>query len=130
MNDTIFEAGSTAVWSGTLKDEDDVAIPNTSINSMTLSLYYRDTSGTVTVINSRNAQDILGGSKTGANNVTVSAGGVVEWSLQVADTTSVSAVDSDLQRFTYTARIVCNYNSSRRLVHEFSVPISRLVPIE
>ena len=69
----------TVDYTFTIKDSDDVAIPAASLTTAILTLYTPDNG---TIINSRNAQNILN-----ANNVTISAAGVVVWSLQVADVT-------------------------------------------
>lgn len=129
MSTTVFLEGDTPTWSGTLTDNSGSVIPGTSLDSLTLTLFYKESDGTVTVINARDAQDILGGSKTGANDVTVSAGGVMEWSLQTADTTAVSAVPETPAAFAYTARIVANYDSDRQYTTEFPITIRRLADV-
>ena len=66
------------VYTVTLLDETDAAVPLTSISAITLTLYDRHTGGT---INSRSAQNIKN-----ANNVTIHAtSGLLTWSMQEAD---------------------------------------------
>lgn len=77
----------TAVYTATIKDENGVALASASLTTLTLTLYDQ-ASGTI--INSRDAQDILN-----THNVTVSALGVLVWTMQPADNaivgTSVAA---------------------------------------
>jgi len=71
---------TTSKYTATLKDEDGTAIALASLTTLTLTLY--DISSTSrTIINSRNAQNVLN-----ANNVTVHAtSGLLTWEMQAAD---------------------------------------------
>jgi hypothetical protein len=72
----------------TLVDQDGVTpIPSAALVTFTLHLYAIKTDGTIAVINSRTHQNVLN-----ANNVTITAGGVVTWSYQVADVTLVEGL--------------------------------------
>lgn len=68
---------ATSVYQATIVDEDEVAIPANDLDALTLTLYDK---GTGTIINSRDGQDVLN-----ANNVTVSAQGVLVWTMQPED---------------------------------------------
>lgn len=74
--------GETPRYTATLTDEDLVPLPAASLTTFQLTLYVVKVDGTIGYINGRNAQNVLN-----ANNVTVSAQGVVVWSMQVLDTT-------------------------------------------
>lgn len=69
---------TTPVYTATIKDELGVVIPAASLSTLTLTYYEKRAN---TIINSRDGQNILN-----ANNVTVSSGGVLTWTLQPADT--------------------------------------------
>ena len=68
----------TAIYGTTIQDEDGNGIAAASLDALTLTLYLRG--APTTIINSRDGQDVLN-----ANNVTVSAAGVLEWTMQPAD---------------------------------------------
>ena len=71
--------GTTAQITFTLKDESLVVIPSNQIVTLKLTLFNEQSR---TIINARNAQDILN-----TNNVTVhTSSGLVTWLLQPADT--------------------------------------------
>ena len=70
--------GTTAIYSTTLVDEDSVAIGGAQVTVMTLTYYDVETNQ---ILNSRDEQNVLN-----TNNVTLSAGGVLEWLLQSGDT--------------------------------------------
>jgi len=74
---------STHVYTATIKDENSVVVPAASLNTMTLTLYAERTG---TIINSRSQQNILN-----ANNVTISSGGVLVWTMQPADNAIVNS---------------------------------------
>jgi hypothetical protein len=80
--DTEIEEQSTARYRGTLKDQDGVAVPGSSLTTLTLTLYDE---WTETVVNGRDLQDVLGN-----HNVSVGVDGVLEWLIQPADTTLVT----------------------------------------
>lgn len=67
----------TARYTATVKDETGIAIPAASLTTLTLTLYNRADGS---IINSRNAQDVLN-----ANNVTVDSAGLITWTMQPAD---------------------------------------------
>jgi len=74
---------TTPLYTATLVDESDVAIPLSSISTIALTYYDRRTGS---IINSRNSQNVKN-----ANNVTIHAtSGLLTWELQVADTTFVT----------------------------------------
>lgn len=78
----LIEEGSTATLSFTIQTAAGGAVANTEIDTMTLTLVDEETG---VHINTRDAQDVLGGSKTGANNHTVSVTADVVFSLQALD---------------------------------------------
>jgi hypothetical protein len=74
------ETGSySAIFTG---NDGVTPLPLATIQTAVLTLYAILTNGTVQIINSRNAQNILN-----ANNVVVDANGRLTWTIQVADTT-------------------------------------------
>lgn len=78
--------GTTAIITWTFQDENDAAINNSALQTATLTLYDHSTG---TIINTRDDDDILGGGKTGANNVVI-ASGVATWYVQSVDNTIIS----------------------------------------
>lgn len=79
--------GETPTYSATLTDDTGAVLPAAALSTLTLTLYVITTNGTITYLNGRNQQNVLN-----ANNVTVTAAGLVTWSIQVADTTLVEAI--------------------------------------
>lgn len=59
-------------------------LPLASISTLVLTLYAIKGDGTDQIINGRNAQNILN-----TNNVVVTVGGALTWTIQIADTTLV-----------------------------------------
>jgi hypothetical protein len=74
---------ASAVVSGTITDQDGTVLPAASIQGMLLTLY-DDATGTI--INNRLRQDVLN-----TNQVTVSSGGVLEWTMRPADNVIVGS---------------------------------------
>ena len=64
------------------QDADATGVNNNALLSVTLTLYDLETDA---IINSRNAQDVLGGSHTGQNNVTIDTSGNAIWYMQPED---------------------------------------------
>lgn len=78
---TVVEETSAEI-SWQFRDEDNASIENTSLQSVTLTLY---SIGGNTIINGRDDQDILGVGKTGANDVVITGQGAATWYMQPAD---------------------------------------------
>lgn len=108
---TRYEAGTTAKFSGTIKDHNGTAIPLANIATLTLRLTNAKTG---TVINSRSADGTSTGTG-GANalnsgNVTVhSTSGALTWNIQAADTT---LEDSSLDSESHVAEFTWTYSHS------------------
>ena len=84
MSTARYIAGATGKFTGTLKDADGTAIPNSNLLTLTLTLKDAATGAT---INSRSQQNVLGSAGgTGQNNVSVDGNGALTWSIQTADT--------------------------------------------
>lgn len=69
--------GTTPRYTATLLDELGAVVPAASLSAIVLSVFNKHTG---TVLNGRNRQNVLN-----ANNVSISAGGVLVWSIQAAD---------------------------------------------
>ena len=85
---------STAVYAANLTDENDVAIGSGVIDVLTMTL-----SNVVdgAIINARDGQDVLN-----TNNVTVSAGGALVFTMQPADTAIIDSTrDVEVHRATF-----------------------------
>lgn len=79
---------TTGQYTATIVANDGVTpLPGGTLLTLTLSLYVIKADGTIQVVNTRNVQNVLN-----ANNVTVSAGGLVTWAIQKLDTTLVESV--------------------------------------
>lgn len=75
-------------YTATIVGNDGVtALPAATLATLVLTLYVIKADGTDGIVNGRNAQNVLN-----ANNVTVSAGGLLTWVVQVADTTLVEDI--------------------------------------
>lgn len=98
---------ATAEYTATLKDKAGAVIPAADLTSLTLTLYLQSDSSNK--INSRNAQDVLN-----TNNVTVSAGGVLVWSIQKADNI---VVDQDLDKELHIGLFQYAWNSGAENDH-------------
>lgn len=83
----VFLEETTAEVSWTFEDENAAAIANAALQTATITLYDVVSQ---TIINSRNDQDILGGSKTGNNNVVI-ASGVATWYVQALDNAIITS---------------------------------------
>lgn len=102
MSTARFLAGTTGKFTATLRDAAGSAIAYTGasdagLQTLTLTLKDAETGNTV---NSRSAQNVLG-----ANNVTVTSGGALTWSVQTADTslvTSGNSAEDHVAQFTFT----------------------------
>lgn len=100
---TIIPEDSTSTYTAILRDQDGVAVGAASLTALTLTLYNEATGA---IINSRNAQNVLN-----ANNVTVSAGGVLTWSMQEEDN---PIIDSGLGIELHTALFAYTWDSGAR----------------
>jgi hypothetical protein len=75
-------------YTATIVGEDGVTpLPAATLSTLVLTLYVIKTDGMIGYVNGRNAQNILN-----ANNVTVSAAGLLTWAIQVLDTTLVETL--------------------------------------
>lgn len=75
-------------YTATIVGNDGVTpLPAATLVTLTLTLYVIKADGTDGIVNGRNAQNVLN-----ANNVTVSAGGLLTWVVQVLDTTLVEDI--------------------------------------
>jgi hypothetical protein len=73
----------TGLYTAIIVGNDGVTpLPGPILTTLTLTLYVIPPDGTPAIINNRQTQDVLN-----ANNVAVSAGGLLTWLVQVGDTT-------------------------------------------
>lgn len=93
---------TTAFYTTTIVDENDVGVDLANIATLTLTYYDAETN---TIINSRDDQDVLN-----TNNVTVATtGGTVIWTLQPLDTIIVDdrkELERHIAFFTWTWNVV------------------------
>ena len=106
---------TAAQYTATIKDQTGTAIPAASMTALTLTL---EDVGSGTILNSRTAQNILN-----ANNVTVSAGGVMVWTMQPADNAIVSTTAAHGSTETHRATFKVSYGSglTAYIVRDFRV---------
>ncbi len=122
LADNIME-GTTPKITATVQDEDGTAIPASSLDTLTLTLYNLDDTDN-TIINSRSAQDVLN-----ANNVTVSSLGALVWSVQEEDTIIVGTDTSDITE-RHRAVFTWTYNSTTKTgTHVIDMAIRNLVKV-
>ena len=115
------DEGTTATYAVTIKTSAGGAIANTDITAATLTVIDEETHQ---VVNSRNAQNILG-SGLGANNVVISVTADITWSLQAADTavidpTRTKKIEYHRAIFKFTTLIAAVTEIS---IHEVRFPI-------
>jgi hypothetical protein len=97
---------STTTYTATLKDSAGVVIPLANLTTLILTL--KD-EATETVINSRNAQNVLN-----ANNVTYhTTSGLLTWSIQAADNPISGTRKDALERHTATFEFTFNAGANR-----------------
>ena len=77
----------TVDYAFTVKDGNGIGIPAANFFAVTLTFYNPETGA---IVNLREDQDVLN-----ANNVTISAAGVVTWSLQLPDVTISNQLATD-----------------------------------
>lgn len=114
---TVYEQ-TTVEYQFTLKDLAGVVIPAADLVTLTLTLY-DVASGSI--INSRDGQDVLN-----ANNVTVSAGGVVVYTMLPADnaivgTPAANAAETHGVQFRWTWGAAPPYKAGELLVEVYVV---------
>ena len=112
---TVVNEKSTAKYTATLKDEDDVIIPAANIVSLTLTLC--EIPG-ATIINTRDDQDVLN-----TNNVTVDSSGILIWTMQEADNIIVnSALDVEVHKATFKM----TFNTTGKATWDIDVSVRNL----
>jgi hypothetical protein len=92
IEDEILEK-TTPKITAIIKDEAGVGIPATSINSLLLTLYNLDDAPTHTILNSRNAQNVLN-----TSNVVLDESGNLTWSTVPDDTAIVGTESNEKHR--------------------------------
>lgn len=108
----IVNEGNSFVYTATMKDEDGNAIPLTSINSLTLTLF---DAGSGDIINSRNAQDVLN-----ANQVTVHAtSGLLTWNALPADNPIIDTRKAPGSLEQHIALFRVSYSSNTKALNHF-----------
>lgn len=112
---TIVNEKSTAKYTATLKDEDDVIIPAANIVSLTLTLC-EVADGTI--INSRDDQDVLN-----TNNVTVDSSGILIYTIQELDNIIVnSALATEVHRATFKM----TFNTTGKATWDIDISVRNL----
>ncbi len=110
----------TARYTSIVKDDVGVAIPAADLTTLTLTLYQK--SDRTTIINSRDAQNILN-----ANNVTVDSSGNLVWLMQPADNI---VSDQDLDKESHIALFQYTWNSGvKRASHPVEIMVHRVVKV-
>jgi len=89
-----------------IKDENGVAIPGTSLDTLTLDFYNLSDGPTFAVINSRTAQNVLN-----LNDVTVDASGNLIWQMVPADN---AVIDATLKTENHRAVFNWTYSSGAK----------------
>lgn len=114
------EEGTTGIYTAILKDEAGVAL--TALPVAARLSYYSVVSATI--VNSRSNQNVLN-----ANNVTITAAGLLTWKLQEADVILVDTPKPALVR--HRAEFVIEWNDAaavpRQVGHVVELPIRALV---
>ncbi len=110
---------STAKYTATIKDELNAVVPAASLTTMTLTLYNIADGA---IINSRDAQDVLN-----ANNVVITAGGVLTWTLQQGDN---EIIDTTLEYEAHMALFEYTWAAGAKgSVHEVNLIVESLTNV-
>jgi len=110
---------STAKYSATIKDELDAVVPAADLTVVTLTLYNIADGA---IINSRDAQNVLN-----ANNVVITSGGVLTWTMQQGDNT---IVDTTLEYEAHMALFEYTWDSGNKgSVHEVNLTVESLTNV-
>ena len=115
---------SSAWYTATLTDRLGVVIPSSALSTLTLTYYapnYAPVSPGTNIINNRNAQNVLN-----ANQVTVSAGGVLTWALTTTDT---DILDSNVNIEVHTALFEWYGADVGYGKHEVSLVVERIAKV-
>lgn len=115
---TVINEKSSAVYTATLKDENDTAIGSGAIDALTITLVNKADGST---INSRLDQNALN-----ANNVAVTGAGVLTYTLQEADT---AINDVDLATETHVATFKLQFNTTSYLTWDVEFTIRNLAQV-
>ena len=114
---------TTRRYTATIKDELGNALAGTSLTTMTLTLYHLKDGA---IINSRNAQDILGAG-SGANDVTIDANGLLTWTLRPADNPIADAL---LDFEDHVALIIFTWSAgAKKGTHEFMIRVQNATKV-
>jgi hypothetical protein len=98
--------GTSARYTGTLRDESGAVVPASSLDSLTLTLF---DVATETIINARDDQDVLN-----AHGVTISEAGEIVWTIEPDDNVIVT-VRRTLEK--HEARFSATWGSTKRSEH-------------
>ena len=110
------------VYTSTLLDQLDVAIPLSAIDSITMTLKELSGSG---IVNSRSAQDVLN-----TNDCTYHAtSGLFTWEIQPADTAIVLSGASTSSRETHVATITVIWNTTKKMHREIKLRVKNFAGI-
>lgn len=123
MANTIINEGTTAIYTASLIDETGAAIPLENLDSLTLTLCNKND---FSIINSRNAQDILNN-----NDVVVSADGVITWEMQPED----NIISSTKIGYGHTETHIIFFewewdNNTKKGNYETRIDVKKMVKIE
>jgi hypothetical protein len=106
---------STAQYTALLKDETGAVVPAASLTTLTLTFYDVDTGD---AINGRTGQDVLN-----AHEHTVSAGGVLVWTMLPDDNPIVTVTKGrEIHRALYQA----TWGGDKALNHEVQITVNNL----
>ena len=120
----VIEEGATASLAFTHQAAGGGSIPNTDLQSVTLTLFDEESHA---IINSRQDQDVLGAGMTGQNNVAITATSDFTLSLQIADNivydpTRTKTIEYHRARFEITYTLAAQTEVS---IIEFRFPVRR-----
>jgi len=133
MSTARYPAGTSAVYTATLRNADGTAIVYDATNTLTP----RISTLTLQLIDEISQTDVnsrTGNNHLNTNNVTVNTSGVLTWNLQPADTTVIntSLVDEpsvEEHRAVFVATYVDTDSNTKTLIHEHIVAVRNYVPL-
>ena len=117
----VVREGTTAVYGATIQDIDGNAVAAGDLDSLTLTLWDKVSE---TIINSRNAQNVLN-----ANNVTVSDEGVLAWTMQPEDNVIVDVNHLDGQKEEHRALFQWTWDTSKYGKYEVVIDVEQLTKV-
>jgi len=121
LSESILEK-TTPTLTANLEDENGAPVEKTALATLTLTLYVK---GTNTIINSRNAQDIL--DRNGVTVTETSTETIIEWEMETADTAVIGTRQSEEHRAVFEWTYGTPVKTGRHVIDMTVVNLEKVV---